>query len=184
MITALLTGAFVVGTAVPGMAQVATAAFENLRAEDHQGEIVYLTDQGGMKVKGRVVSISATAIDLLVNDSSREWAAADVASISQRRRHALRGAGIGFAVGFGLGALVVLVDPVCRNNPQATWGCGADDLLFLGALVGGFGAGAGAAIGAAIRTERVLYVAPSPSTHVLSLRPAPGVIGMRAQLRF
>jgi hypothetical protein len=180
----VLAGVAVAAGAVPGMAQVATPTFKDLPAEGHLGEIVYVTDQGGTKVKGRVVRISATSIDLLVNDGSREWAASDVARITQRRRHAVRGAAVGLAVGFGLGALVVLGDPVCQNNPEATWGCGADDVLFLGAFVGGIGAGAGAAIGAVIRTERVLYVAPSPSAHVFSLRLAPGVIGMRAQLRF
>jgi hypothetical protein len=57
--------------------------------------------------------------------------------------------------------------------------------LFLAALLGGIGCGAGAAIGAAIKTERFLYVAPSPQPpHVFSVRVAPGVIGLRAQLQF
>jgi hypothetical protein len=66
-------------------------------------------------------------------------------------------------------------------------GCGRQDAegaLFLAAFFGGIGGGAGAAIGAVIRPERVLYAAPSPSAHVFSLRVAPDVIGLRAQLRF
>jgi hypothetical protein len=181
-VTVALAGVLVPAGAVPSMAQIART-FDDLRAETHRGEIVSVMDQGGTEVKGRVVRISATSIDLLVNDDSRKWAAWDVAFITQSRRHAGRGALIGLAVGFGLGALVVLTDPVCQNNPQATWGCGADDMLFVGALVGGIGAVAGAAIGAAIRTERVLYAAPTPA-HAVSLRVAPGVIGIRAQLRF
>jgi hypothetical protein len=139
----------------------------------------------GTKVKGRVVRISATSIDLLVNDGSRKWTASEVAFITQRRGHAGRGALIGLAVGFGLGAIVVLTDSDCQNYHYE--GCGREDAqwaLFLGALLGGIGGGAGAAIGAAIRPERVLYAAPSPSAHVFSLRVAPGVIGLRAQLRF
>jgi hypothetical protein len=167
------------------MAQIATPNFDDLGADRHWGEIVYVTDKGGTKVKGRVVRISSTSIDLLVNEGSREWVASDVARITQRHRHAGRGALVGLAVGAIGGVLVVLTDPVCQNNPHATWGCGADDALFLAALCGGIGAGGGAAIGAAIRTERVLYVAPNPpSAHVVELGVAPGGIGLRAQLRF
>jgi hypothetical protein len=183
LITVVLTGALVVAGAVPSTAQVATPTFDDLRAEGHRGEIVYVTDQGGTKVKGRVVSISATSIDLLVNDGSREWAASDVARITERHRHAGRGALIGLTVGFGLGAVAVLTDPYCSAHANSDW-CGPGAVLFLGAFLGGIGGGAGAAIGAAIRTERLLYAAQSPSAHVFSLRVAPGVIGMRAQLRF
>ena len=185
-VTVVLAGVLVAAGAVPSMAQMVTPTFDDLRAEGHRGEIVYVTDQGGTKVKGRVVRISATSIDLLVNDGSREWAASDVAWITQRRGHAGRGALIGLAFGAGYGVLLVLTDGECRNYGYE--GCGrqdAEDALFLAAFFGGIGAGAGAAIGAAIRPERVLYAAPSPpSAHVFELRVAPDVIGLRAQLRF
>jgi hypothetical protein len=185
LITVVLAGVLVAAGAVPSVAQVATPTFDDLRAEGHRGEIVYVTDQGGTKVKGRVVRISATSIDLLVNDGSRGWAVSDVARITQRRRHAVLGAEVGLAAGFGLGALVVLTDSYCQNgaHPNSDW-CGPEAILVVGGILGGIGSGAGAAIGAAIRTERVLYATPSPPAHAFSLRVAPGVIGMRAQLRF
>jgi hypothetical protein len=182
MRTVVLAGVLVGAGVVPSMAQ-ATRTFDDLGAAGHQGEIVYVTDQGGTKVKGSVVRISAMSIELLVDDGSREWAASDVAWITQRRRHAVLGAEVGLAVGAGYGVLLVLTDPFCQSHPHSSW-CGADMDLFVAALWGGFGAGAGAAIGAAIRTERVLYAAPSPSAHVFSLRAAPGGVGLRAQLRF
>jgi hypothetical protein len=183
LITVVLAGVLVAAGAVPSMAQMVT--FDDLRAEGHRGEIVYVTDQGGTKVKGRVVRISAMSIDLLVNDGSREWPASDVARITQRRGHAGRGALVGLAVGAGFGIVLALNDGACQHGGYE--GCGRDDAemaLVLAALFGGIGGGAGAAIGAAIRPERVLYAAPSPSAQVLSLRVAPGVIGLRAQLRF
>ena len=126
------------------------------------------------------------SIHLLVNDGSREWPASDVARITQRRGHAGRGALVGLAFGAGFGAVLALTDGACEHGGYE--GCGrrddAEAALFLAALFGGIGGGAGAAIGAAIRPERVLYTAPSPSAHVFSLRVAPGVIGLRAQLRF
>ena len=185
LITVVLAGVLVAAGAVPSMAQMATRTFDDLRAEGHRGEIVYVTDQEGTEVKGRVVRISATSIDLLVNDDSREWPASDVARITQRRGHAGRGALVGLAVGAGFGALLVLTDGACQHGGYE--GCGRDDAemaLVLAALFGGIGGGAGAAIGAAIRPERVLYAAPNPSAHVFELRVAPGVIGLRAQLRF
>ena len=182
-ITVVLVGVLVAAGAVPSMAQVATPTFDDLRAGGHVGEIVYVTDQGGTKVKGRVVSISATSIDLLVNNGSRGWAAPDVARITQRHRHAGRGALIGLTVGFGLGAVAVLADPYCSAHANSDW-CGPRAVLFFGALLGSIGSGAGAVTGAAIRTDRLLYAAPSPTADVFSLRVAPGVMGMRAQLRF
>ena len=186
LITVVLAGVLVAAGAVPSIAQVVPRTFDDLRAEAHQGEVVYVTDQGGTTVKGRVVSISATSIDLLVNDGSREWAASDVAGITQRRGHAGRGALFGLAFGAGYGVLLVLTDGECQNYHYE--GCGRDDAemnLIVAAFLGGIGAGAGAAIGAAIRPERLLYAAPiPPSAHVFELRVAPGVIGLRAQLRF
>ena len=102
-VTVVLAGVLVAAGAGPSMAQMVTRTFDDLRAEAHRGEIVYVTDQGGTKVKGRVERISATSIDLLVNDGSREWAASDVAWITQRRGHAGRGALIGLAFGAGYG---------------------------------------------------------------------------------
>ena len=167
------------------MAQTVTPTFDDLLAESHHGETVYVTDLAGATTKGRVLRISASSIALIVKNQTREWPASEVTWITQHRGHAGRGALVGLAFGAISGVLIVSVDPVCRSNPQATWGCGADDALFLAALLGGIGAGAGAAIGAAIRTERVLYAAPSPpSAHVFELGVAPGVIGLRAQLRF
>jgi hypothetical protein len=183
VITVALAGVLVAAGAVPSMAQVATPTFDDLRAEGHRGQIVYVTDQGSVKVKGRVVRISATSIDLLVNGDSREWPISDVARITQRRGHAALGAEVGLAVGFGLGALLVLTDPACQNGHNSGW-CDGGVVLVVGAFVGGIGAGLGAVTGSLITTERVLYAAPSPSPHVFSLRVAPGVIGMRAQLRF
>ena len=185
LITVVLAGVLVAAGAVPSMAQ-ATGSFDDLGAAGHQGEIVYVTDQGGTKVKGSIVRISAMSIELLVNDGSREWAASDVAWITQRRGHAAQGAWIGLFFGAGSAVILGLMDGYCQNYHYE--GCARDDAemtLFVAALLGGIGAGAGAAIGAAIRTERVLYAAPSrQSAHVFSLPVAPGVIGLRAQLRF
>jgi hypothetical protein len=70
---------------------------------------------------------------------------------------------MGLAFGAFYGAILAITDP-----PKS--GVKGEDVLFLAAYWGGIGGGAGAAIGAAIRTERVLYAAPSSSVHVFSLR--------------
>jgi hypothetical protein len=134
-------------------------------------------------VKGRVVKISTASIELLVNDGSREWHAPDVAYITQRHRHAGRGALIGLAIGAAVGVGMVLADSSCRE------GCAGEDagyMLIFSGLFGGLGGGIGAAVGAATTSERVLYAAPrTPATaHAMTPFSGRGTIGLRAQLRF
>jgi len=176
---------FAIG-ARPSAAQTPAPAFDDLLAEAHRGKTVYLTDHTGATVKGRVVKISPQSIELLVQDGSREWPAADVAWVTERRRHAGRGALAGLAIGATFGAILVVADSACGNGRYE--GCARDDaewMVVLAGLFGGIGGGAGAAIGAATRTEHLLYAGPSrPTPHILSPITAPGVIGVRAQLRF
>ena len=175
LITVVLAGVLVAAGAVPSMAQTVTPTFDDLRAESHRGETVYVTDLAGARTKGRVLKISANSVVLIVKKQTREWPTSEVTWITQRRGHAGRGALIGLAVGAVIGPVLVAMDS------------GTDDylLFFVAPFSACLGAGAGAAIGAAIRPERVLYAAPSPpSAHVFELGVAPGAIGLRAQLRF
>ncbi len=176
LITVVLAGLLVGAGAVPSMAQTVTPKFDDLRAESHLGETVYVTDLAGATTKGRVLRISPNSVALIVKNQTREWPASEVAWITQRRGHAGRGALIGLTMGAVIGPLLAAMDG----------GAGDDYLLFFVApFFACLGAGAGAAIGAAIRPERVLYAAPShPSAHVFELGVAPGAIGLRAQLRF
>lgn len=181
-----LAAALVAGSARPSAAQTAAPAFDVLLAESHQGETVYLTDLAGKTVKGRVVTISAQSIELLVHGDPREWRASDVGWITQRRRFALRGTVIGLSIGAVLGAATAVADSACGTSHYK--GCSHDDLemtFVLAGLLGGIGGGVGAAVGAATRSEHVLYVAPTRQTdHVLAPIVAPGAIGVRARLRF
>jgi hypothetical protein len=179
LLTALLAGS----GATSATAQVVTPTFEDLRAGAYRGEIVSLTDRTGTTVKGRVVRISTASIELLVNDGSREWQTPDVAYITQRHRHAGKGALIGLAIGAAVGIGTVFSDSSCQER------CAGEDagfMLILGGLLGGVGGGIGAAVGAATTSERVLYAAPrAPATaHAISLFSGRGTIGVRAQLRF
>jgi hypothetical protein len=132
--TVLLAGGLLLTAgAAPGTAQTVTPRFDDLRAEAHRGETVYVTDHAGTTVKGRVVSISATSIELLVKDGSREWRVTDVAWITQRHRHAGRGALAGLALGAVLGrtgtmtGVVVMTrrwrcfSPACSGASAAVW---------------------------------------------------------------
>ena len=168
------------------MAQIVTRTFDDLRAESHRGEIVYVTDQAGTTSEGPRREDLGDVDRPARERQAREWAASEVAWITQRRGHAGRGALIGLAFGAVSGVL----------SSSRTANAGITAMRAVGVMMrrtrcfsrpffGGIGAGAGAAIGAAIRPERVLYAAPSPpSAHVFELRVAPGVIGLRAQLRF
>ena len=181
-----LAGIFVIAGALPGLAQTPPPTFDELRAGARRGQTMYVTDHSGVTVKGRVAEISSHSIQLLVNDEAREWRAADVAWITDRRRHAGVGAIVGFAAGAGLGVMSVVVSDYCSHHPYER--CRSDErgmVVLCGAILGGIGAGAGAAVGAATRTERVLYVAPArASSHAVSPFVARRAIGVRAQLRF
>ena len=174
--TVVLACALVTGTAVRGTAQTVTATFDDLRDGAYRGQTVYVADHAGTTVKGRVVRFSATSLELLVNDEPRTWRVSDVAWISQRHRHAGRGALVGLAVGAGFGALLFAANSDGEDVGFA---------LVLAGVFGGLGGGAGAAIGAVTRSERVLYAAPRrPTARVLAPIVAPGVIGVRAHFRF
>src|SRR4051812_46291779 len=174
--TLLLTALVAAGAATPATAQVVPPTFEDMRAEAHRGETVYLTDQAGTTVKGRVVRISTASIELLVDEGSREWPASNVEWITQRHRHAGRGALLGLAVGAAVGAVMVLADSSCTHS------CAADDtgfLLIFSGLFGGVGGGIGAAVGAAMTSERVLYAAPraAAAAHAPAQFAGAGTIG-------
>ena len=173
-ITVVLAGVLVAAGAVPSMAQTVTPTFDDLRAESHHGETVYVTDLSGATTKGRVLKISANSIALIVKNQTREWPASEVTWITQRRGSAGRGALIGLAVGAVIGPVLVALDS------------GGDDyVLFFAPFSAGLGGGIGAAIGAARRPERVLYAVGRRSTTVLvAPRLAPGVVEWRAQIGF
>jgi hypothetical protein len=178
-------GLFIVG-ALPSEAQTATTAFDERRAEAQRGKTVYVTDHSGITVKGRLVKISPQSVELLVHDGSHEWPASDVVRITERRRHAGRGALAGLAIGATFGAILFIADSPCGGRSYT--GCAGENaewILVLAGLFGGIGGGAGAAVGAVTRTERLLYVGPpGPTSHLLGPIAAPGLIGVRAQLRF
>jgi hypothetical protein len=170
----LLAMGTLLGAPGAGMAQTVTRTFDDLRAESHHGETVYVTDLAGATTKGRVLRISANSIALIVKNQTREWPASEVTWITQRRGSAGRGALIGLAVGAVIGPVLVALEN------------GADDyVVFFTPFSAGLGGGIGAAIGAARRPERVLYGVGRRSTKVLvAPRLAPGVVEWRAQIGF
>ena len=171
--TLLVIGTLLLGVPDAGIAQTVTPTFDDLRAESHHGETVYVTDLAGAITKGRVLRISANSIALIVKNETREWPASEVTWITQRRGSAGRGALIGLAVGAVIGPVLVALDN------------GADDyVLFFAPFSAGLGASIGAAIGAARRPERVLYAAGRSTTALVVPRLAPGVIELRAQIGF
>src|SRR5215216_3249808 len=130
--------------AAPSTAQTAAATFDDLLADAYRGQTVYVADQAGTTVKGRVVRFSPTSLELLVNHESRTWRASDIAWISQRHRHTGRGALVGLGMGATFGTIIFLANSEGEDAGFA---------LILAGVFGGMGGGAGAAIGAAIRSE-------------------------------
>jgi hypothetical protein len=173
----MLIAGIVVATPISGTAQTVARTFDDLRGTAHRDETVFVTDQTGTTVKGRVIEISPTVITLLVRGDLRQWPATDVSWVTQRRRHAGRGAVMGLAFGAFYGAILAVTDP-----PKS--GVKGEDILFVGAYFGGIGAGIGAAIGSAIETEHVLYAAPTRSGRYGLASLSADMIGLHARLSF
>jgi len=64
----LVMGTLLLGMPHAGMAQTVPRTLDDLRAESHQGETVYVTDVAGATTKGRVLRISANSIALIVKN--------------------------------------------------------------------------------------------------------------------
>ena len=135
-------------------------------------------------MKGRVVRISATSITCSRDDGSRKWAASDVALITQRRGHAGRGALIGLAAGASSAGTLSSRTANARITTMRAVGEDAAAAWYIGGLLGRHW-----------RWRRCSYrrcdqTGASPGRGADSvgtafeLRVAPGVIGLRAQLRF
>lgn len=176
-IAVLVTLVSMAGTA---HAQSSATTFAELPSRLSIGETVFVTNQSGQTVKGKVQQVTDTILVLRNGSDDLTLAASDVRRIA-RRGHTLRnGAIIGFAAGFTVGA---------------TWAATADDctytcfsspagVLMFGGLFGSIGMGAGAAVGDLLRREQVVYArAVAGGTRLqTTMLLSRGVAGLRVQI--
>jgi hypothetical protein len=171
----------VLSIAAPGVssAQGIAKTLDELRLLTRPGETVTLTDGSGTRARGRITTLSPTAIELVVNGQPRRWSEVDVVTVAQRHSDSLaNGALWGLGVGVGLASLAVAAVGVDDGDA----GYAAVAIAFYG----GVGAGIGVGVDALIRRERVIFERPGGTKADWRVTPliAPHVHGARVSVRF
>jgi hypothetical protein len=179
--TPLFAGLFAAALLVPATttAQALAGNLDQLRVLVKVGDTLNVTDASGREVRGRVISLSASALELAVGGQSRSFGDNDITSIRQRRGDSLRnGTLIGLGVGAGIGALCFAL--------AAT----EDDTVGFGVACMGVYSGLGAAIGvgidAAIRGNQLIFARPAAPARGVAVRPllGRGRTGVQASITF
>jgi hypothetical protein len=164
-------------------AQSDVSSFSELAKTLELGTTVYVTDDAGQKVLGKVAALSASSLDLSVAGNRKSFPVDRVARITARERNTASGVWLGVVIG-ALGGAVAGLASGPRTAGECPRGCEA----FLSVVrYGGIGAGIGAAIGSFRFTERVLYRAQNqPPTTAVSVSPLVSKHGggIAASLRF
>jgi hypothetical protein len=129
----------------PIRAQGQAGSFDQLSVLVRLGEKVTVTPSTGSPFSGRIASLSADSLTLLVGKEMRTLQQRDVTSIRHRRDDSLAN---GAAWGLGIGAVAGFA-PCGR--------CHIGPGLMMGGIFGGIGAGIGVGIDALIRGNVVVF---------------------------
>src|SRR6188472_108559 len=117
----LLAVALLGGVVGHARAQELAGTFDQLRVLIAPGQRITVIDASGQRLKGEVVTLSATSLRLSVAGVTRELAERDVDQIRQRRADSLaNGAKIGLYVGGALGGLAAIALVTSEDGDE--WG--------------------------------------------------------------
>lgn len=157
-----------------GFGQEPARSFAQLKRLATSGDRVTVIDTAGASAAGTVIRITDADLAVELDGSPRNRTPSQVRQVRRRMGDSvLNGMLIGAAVGAGTGSLSYL-DNECREKS----GCAAG--LFMGTAIF---AGIGAAIDALIRSDRVIYNAPTDS-HISRTRVTVLAGKERAALQF
>jgi hypothetical protein len=145
------TAGVLVVTAMPAIAQEPFADVQNVV---RPGDTVFLIDDTGTEVRGKVAGVGPSALRLTVNGTEREWSAPSIWRVTRRGDSLKNGTTIGLVTGSVIGGIGGLAwASLLRNEGHD----GAAGFLFLLAIGGGGGAGIGAGFDALIRGRTLIY---------------------------
>lgn len=132
--------------------QTPATSLAELRSRVSIGETVFVTNDAGDVIEGRVQGISDTVLLVQSEGGDRTFASQDVRRVA-RRGHAVRTTALaGALAGFAVGALWAAQQPC-----DFTCFSSASGVFVFGAVGGGAGLAAGAVVGAAVSREQVLF---------------------------
>jgi hypothetical protein len=168
------------GSPALAVAQGTAQTLRELRLLVRAGDTVTLTDTSGRDVRGRIETLSPSAIVLRTPSGPQQWAEDEVRAIRQRWSDPLRnGALIGLGVGAGLG--------LAGGLALADYYDDAGVVIATTLIYGGIGAGIGAGIDALITRQRLVFEPPGHTSGLrLHIAPllAPQAAGVRIALTF
>ena len=143
LMTFLLHGAGTAGvlvfTAMPAIAQ---QPFADVHNAVRPGDTVFLIDDTGTEVRGKVAGVGPSALRLTVNGTEREWSAPSIWRVTRRGDSLKNGATIGFVTGSVIGGIGGLAWASLLRNEGHNRAAG---FLFLLAIGGGGARGSGPA---------------------------------------
>ena len=153
--------------------------FDQFEKVARPGTRVTLTDTAGNEVTGKIRTLSASTLTLMVEGRPVNFAEADVALIRQRQGDSLvNGALIGAVSGFA---------PIAIMGMAEESGGESCDFCFAAALASGaVGAAIGIGVDAAIRKLAPIYLGQASASPTVKLAPIlrPGSKGLLVTLRF
>jgi hypothetical protein len=162
-------------------AQELAGTFDQLRVLVNPGDTLTVIDEAGQRVRGKVVSLSNSVLNLTVSGTPRQFLSTDVNTIEKRGADSLKnGALIGLAVGGGLGAAAIAA-------LTATSDGNVGPLVAAGFLMYcGIGAGIGTGFDALIEGDRVIYARSRSARATFTIAPIVSRErkGARLSLRF
>ena len=154
-----LSAGLVLGLLIPTLAAAQTFAtppaqtFDGMASFVEPGDRVTVIEKTGTKVTGKIVILSASSMTLVVDGQPREFVADTVRQVDRWHHQALKGLGIGFAVGAGLGVIAAATD----DSSSSSGGDGGGAVIGLG-IIGGL---YGSLIGAFIPGRTTVFTAPA-----------------------
>jgi hypothetical protein len=140
----------------------AASSFRDLQSVLHGGERLTITDNTGIVTNGRFIALSDQSLRVTVKSTvPMDLSEGSVAKIERLASNSKKGAVVGLIAGAVVGALAVALTPCerfCGGPGKGTV------ILPVAGIAGGIGAGVGAGIGALRSTNRLIYLAPRPTS--------------------
>jgi hypothetical protein len=140
----------------PASAQTDT---EKIRARVKHGQKVSITDDQGQEIKGRISTMTADGLTILVDGESADVPYDRIVRIDRPNDSLANGALIGLGVGAALGLAAVAADDQSQCPPGGLF-CGeptARNYVAGTLLLGGLGTAVGVGIDALIHRDREIY---------------------------
>ena len=146
----LAVGVLLAGVGTSVEAQEVATSIDQLGSLVKPGENVTVTDNSGRQLTGRIATLSASSLALLVDGNERAIAETDVATIYQHHRDSLiNGTVFGAVIGAASGAVLTALMSEDSDTLADHWGWVS--------LFAGLGAGTGLGIDAVIPGRRIIY---------------------------